>query len=94
MLQRSKLVARVVARFQEKAFKFEPKESKERKAERISKIIRDATGLSKGIAEAIADAIVRRREIARLAIQKGWPIVQDTIEGPGGSIPLDAVTAT
>lgn len=81
------LTRRVAARF---AFKFEPKETKEHKAERLAKKIRDATGLSKSISEAIADAYVRGREVARLAIQKGWPIEGNVIEGPSGTFSLDA----
>ena len=61
------LTRRVVARFLE-AFKYEMKEKKEHKVERFLRAIRDATGISKGQAEAIADAFVRGREVERLAM--------------------------
>jgi len=84
------MARRVASRFKE-SFKYEQKETKEHKVERISKKIRDATGLSKGVSEAIADAFVRGREVARLAIQKGWPLDGDIIEGPTGTLSLEAI---
>lgn len=69
------------------------KETKETKVERVKKIIRDATGLSGGKSEQIADAIVRGREVERLAIQKGWPIEDGVIHGDGGSIALSDIAA-
>jgi len=85
------VIARKIAtRFRE-SFKYDPKETKEHKAEKIAKKIREATGLSKGISEAIADAFVRGRELARLALQKGWPLEGDLIEGPAGTLSLDAI---
>lgn len=73
------------------AFKYEPKEKKTSKVERLMKVIRDATGLSRGVSEDIADAVVRNREVERLAIQKGWPIESGVIEGPSGTIKLEDV---
>jgi hypothetical protein len=70
------------------ASKFHPKETKAHKVDKMAEVIRSSTGLSKGMSEAIADAIVRGREVERLALQKNWPIVEGTIEGPKGTIPL------
>lgn len=83
--------SRVAQRF--KAFKYEPKEKKTTKVDRLMKVIRDATGLSRGVSEDIADAIVRNREVERLAIQKGWPLQDGVIEGPSGVIRVDDVKA-
>jgi hypothetical protein len=83
---------RVVARYTQ-AFKYQPKENKQSKVERLMKLIREATGISRGQSEGIADAIVRNREVDRLAIQKSWPIQGGTIEGPKGSISVDALRA-
>jgi hypothetical protein len=70
------------------AFKFVPKERKEHKVERVRDIIREKTGLSKGQAEAIADAYIRGRDVERLAMQKNWPLENGTITGPTGSMAL------
>ena len=70
------------------AFKFQPKEKKQNKVDRLMKEIREATGISRSQAEDIADAIIRNREIERLAIQKGWPVEDGQIVGPNGSINL------
>jgi hypothetical protein len=68
------------------------KETKEHKAEKLAQRIRNATGLSKGVSEAIADAIVRGRDVLRLAIQKSWPVSEDgIIEGPSGSLSLTQI---
>jgi hypothetical protein len=80
---------RVVTRYLE-SFKYEPKESKKTKVERLMRTIWEATGLSKGMAEDIADAIIRKRDLAALALQKGWPFDDGLLEGPKGS--LDLVT--
>ena len=80
------LSRRVAARV---AFKYEPKEKKEHKVERLMKILRDATGLSKGQSLAICDAFVRGREVDRLALQKGWPITDGVVEGPSGTMRLE-----
>jgi hypothetical protein len=83
-------IERVVARHL--AFKYDQKESKQSKVDRLTKRIREATGLSKGMAEGIADAFVRGREVARLAIQKSWPIIQGVIEGPAGQLSLSELS--
>lgn len=70
------------------AFRYQKKETKKHKIERLKEVIRSATGLGKGLAEDIADAIVRGREVVRLAIQKGWPIEDGKIVGPRGSLDL------
>lgn len=75
------------------AFKYEPKEKKTSKVERLMKAIREATGLSRSVSEDIADAIVRNREVERLAVQKSWPLNEGVIEGPSGSIKLDELRA-
>jgi hypothetical protein len=80
------LTPRVVRRYL--AFKHQPKETKEHKVERVRDLIRQHTGLSKGQAEAIADAHVRGREVERLAIQKSWPIEHGAIKGPSGTLEL------
>lgn len=82
------IVVRVAARY---AFRHQPRETKEHKVDRLKKIIRDATGLSGGMSEQIADAIVRGREIDRLAIQKGWPIEDGVIEGDNGALEVSKI---
>jgi len=82
------LVLRVAARV---SFKYEPKETKEHKVEKLRDSIRNSTGLSRGMSEAIADAIVRGREVERLALQKNWPIEDGSIIGPSGSLPLQGL---
>lgn len=82
------LVKRVV-----QAFKYDHKETKEGKIDRLKKRIRDATGISGSKAEQIADAIVRGREVERLAVQKGWPIEDGIIKGDGGEIALSDLKA-
>jgi len=73
---------RVAERF---ALKFVPKETKESKVERLSKFIREKTGLSGSMAKSIADTLVRSgRDIEGLAAQKGWPIEDGIITGPDG----------
>lgn len=79
------LATRIANRF---AFKYEPKESKQSKVDRIMRLIRDETGVSRGVATDIADAVVRGRDVSGLAIQKGWPIVDDAIDGPQGTLGL------
>jgi hypothetical protein len=81
------LAARVAARWID-SFKYEPKEKKEHRVERFAKAIREATGLSKGQSEAIADALVRGREVDRLALQKGWPVADLVVTGPAGTFDL------
>jgi hypothetical protein len=76
----------VVRRFL--AFKYQPKESKKSKVTRITKVIRDKTGIGRGVAEDIADAIIRNRDIPRLAIQKKWPVEDGVIKGDKGEMPV------
>jgi hypothetical protein len=73
------------------AFKYVPKETKAHKVERFTQYIKDATGLTTGMSEAIADAFVRGRDVIRLAIPKSWPIDGGVIEGPKGNLSLDAL---
>jgi len=75
---------RVVRRFL--GFKYQPKETKQHKVEKLRDAIREATGISKSQAESIADSILRKRDLAALAVQKGWPVNEDgLIEGPSGT---------
>lgn len=85
----STLSERVVRRFI--AFKYEPKENKKSKVDRLMRYIRDETGVSRGVATDIANAIVRNREVDRLAIQKGWPVERGVITGPQGTLAVDKV---
>jgi hypothetical protein len=52
------------------------------------RIILDHTGIARRVAEDIADAIIRGRNLTSLAIQKNWPIFNGMIEGPYGTFPL------
>ena len=81
------LTRRIVSRFL-LSFKYEHKEKKEHKVERLMKEIRDTTGISKTQAEDIADAFIRGREVERLALQKGWPIEDLVVMGPQGKCNL------
>ncbi len=74
------------------AYKFVPKEKKQHKVDRLADIIRKHTGLSKGQAEAIADAHVRGRDVDGLAVQKSWPIQNGIIHGPNGVADLAKIT--
>lgn len=82
-----RLAERVAKRWAQ-AFRYVPKEKKQHKVERLGKLIRKETGVSTAVAEGIANAIVRGRDIGALTIQKGWPIEGDTIEGPRGGLNL------
>jgi len=73
------------------AFRFKQKEKKRSKVERLMKLIREKTGVGRAAAEDIADAIVRNREIDRLALQKSWPVENGTIEGPDGSVSVEEI---
>lgn len=88
----SNLTSRIVRRFM--AFKHDHKEKKEAKVTRLMKVIREKTGLSRGLSEEIADAIVRGREVERLAMQKGWPIEDQVIVGPEGEMPLSELSTS
>lgn len=88
-LHRDRAMAQqVAARF---AFKYVPKEKKQHKVERLAKLIRDKTGLSRGVAEDIVDAIIRKRDIEGLSRQKKWPIEEGEIVGSKGRLTLRAV---
>ena len=80
------LARRVALRW---AFKYVPKETKQRKVEKARDLIHQTTGLSRGVSESIADAYVRGRDVDGLAIQKNWPIEHGVIEGPSGTLRLD-----
>jgi hypothetical protein len=87
------LIQRVASRYQavstdRLAFKYEPKETKQHKAERVGDSIRETTGLQKGLSNAIADAFVRGRDISLLATPKDWPIERGVIVGPKGKMPV------
>lgn len=83
------MAERVVRRFT--ALKYVPKETKKSKAERLMKLIRDETGISKGHAEGIADAIVRNRDLEALALQKNLPVEDGVIQGPKGTLDVEKV---
>jgi hypothetical protein len=80
------LATQVMRRFL--SLKYVPKETKKSKAERLTRIIRNETGISKRHAESIADAIVRGRDLDALAIQKGWPLEEGEVVGPKGRVSL------
>ena len=82
---------RIVRRFL--AFKYQTKESKKNKIDRLAKLIRERTGISKGLAEDIADAVIRKRDLPRLALQKGWPLEDGEITGSRGSLQVSEVEA-
>lgn len=73
------------------AYKYVPKEKKQHRVDRLMKVIRDATGVSKGMAEDIADAVVRGRGLEALALQKNWPVEDGTLRGPSGEISLKSL---
>lgn len=80
------IASRVARRFV--ALKYEPKESKQSKVDRLMRVLREETGLSRGVATDLADAFVRGRDVPGLALQKGWPIEDGTIVGPQGTLDL------
>lgn len=74
------------------AFRYEQKESKKHKVARLAKAIREATGISKGLAADIADAVIRGRNVDALAMQKGWPLNdRGEVEGSRGSLSFDRI---
>ena len=73
------------------AFKYVPKEKKKSKVDRLTKLIREKTGLGRGTAEDIADAVVRGRNTDALAVQKKWPVEDGEIEGPKGTLSIQKV---
>lgn len=84
------MALRVAARFMT-AFKYKPKEKKKSKIDRLGKLIREKTGIGRGQAEDIADAVIRKRDLDSLAHQKGWPVEDGVIEGDKGTMTLKAV---
>jgi hypothetical protein len=83
------LAITVLRRF--RAFKYQPRESKQSKVDRLWRLIREQTGIGRGMAEDMADAMVRGRDLERLKYQKGWPIESGSIQGPHGIFTLDAL---
>ena len=88
----STITERVAQRFTQ-GFKHEPKESKQNKVDRLMRFIREHTGVSRSVGENIADAIVRGRDVAGLALMKGWPIDDGAIVGPSGTLEISKVYA-
>ena len=60
--------------------------SKQTRVKDLTKRIHSATGISKGIAGQIADAVIRGRDVERLAPQKRWPLENGVIDGPSGQL--------
>lgn len=92
------IIHRVASRYQavsteRMSFKYEPKETKQHKAEKIGDRIREVTGLQKGTAFAIAEAHVRGRNVSSLAVQKDWPIEREVITGPKGEMPVSELSS-
>jgi hypothetical protein len=81
------LARRVALRW---AFKYVPKETKQHHVERVRDLIRQHTGLSKTLAEGIADAFVRGRDVNGLSVQKSWPIQNSVVHGPNGTFDLES----
>jgi len=74
------------------AYRYVQKETKRSQVQKLARLIREGTGISKGKAADIADALVRGRDLKALAIQKKWPVnEQGDIEGPRGSLSFDDV---
>ncbi len=73
------------------AGKYDQKEKKQNRVDRVMRLVRDQTGLSRGISEDIVDALVRGRDVEGLALQKGWPIEEGKIVGPSGEMSLKEV---
>lgn len=87
----SEIAFRVAARYM-RAFKYGPKETKQHRVDKLADTIRDATGVSRGIAEAIADAIIRGRDWLSLRFPKNWPIDDaGVLEGPRGTLNLNGL---
>jgi hypothetical protein len=82
------LTRRVALRW---AFRYVPKETKEHRVENLRNLILEHTGLSKGLAEGIADAFIRGRDVNGLSIQKSWPIQNSIVHGPNGTFDLREV---
>ena len=82
------LAFRVAERF---SFKYDHKETKVNRVVRLTSELRKKTGLSRSMAEAIVDAIVRGRDVEGLAIQKNWPIGDGIVRGPSGEVRLEVL---
>lgn len=100
MMPQDPMVARVVRRFVARQAGYNEKPAT--KKERIAETIRKVTGIGKGIAWDIADAIVRKhgdvKEILRLALQKAWPVEEDAdghpiLQGSAGTLDLAEVAS-
>lgn len=92
------LIQRVASRYlavstSRMSFKYEPKETKQHKAERVGDSIRESTGLQKGVSFAIAEAFVRGRDVNLLATPKSWPIERGVITGPKGKMPVSELAS-
>lgn len=75
------------------AFKYQPKESKKAKVKRLTDFIRAQTGVGRGVAEDMADAVIRKRDLKALAYQKKWPVGDGKIVGPKGGLSFKDVEA-
>jgi hypothetical protein len=84
----SPISIRILKRF---SLKYIPKETKRSKVDRLAKIIREATGISKSQAVDIAEAVVRKRDLEALTLQKGLPIEDGIIVGPKGLLPVEKI---
>jgi len=62
--------------------------SKKHRVDQLWRYIRDATGLGRSMAEDIANAFIRGRDVERLAQQKRWPLENGILEGPTGQLAL------
>jgi len=68
------------------------KKTKKHKVERLAQHIQGKTGISKGKASDIADAVVRNRNVEALSLQKSWPVNRlGDIQGPLGSLSFDEI---
>lgn len=73
------------------ALKYDQKEKKQKRIDRVMRLVRDETGLSRGVSEEIVDALVRGRDVQGLALQKGWPIEDGVVIGPSGEMSLTKI---
>jgi hypothetical protein len=89
--------AKLISSFQEESrlsFRYQPKESKESKIDRLTHLITKVTGIGRRIAEDIADAIIRNRNLLQLAVQKHWPMNEEGfVEGPHGALHINEIRA-
>jgi len=66
-----------------------PKRKKDSLKAEMAEVIRKITGLSLSVSGKIADAVVRKRDLDRLALQQDWPVEDGQLTGDKGSIALD-----